>query len=173
MTDTPTIGLPPLRDDTPPVPTQGDLMAARAKNLLGLVSPVANLGMVPYAAPETRWVGVGAGFVFLGLAAWGWFSLVDWALQLGLVGHYAMVLLGLLHPLWPLAPAKAWVAFGTLLGHVMAYPIFGGLFYLVVSPIALIVRATSGDPLSRKAPPSESYWQEHEPPGRERYQRQF
>ncbi len=171
--DTKTIGLPPRPTDDAPGDAVPDLGRARVKNLLGLVSPVANLGMVPYAPPEERWVGLGGGFILCGLAAWGWWTDTAWGWQVGLGLHYALVLLGLLHPLWPIAPAKLWVGFGKLIGLVMEWPIFGGIYYLVVTPTALLVRLFSGDPLQRKAAPEESYWQEHVPPAKERYKRQF
>ena len=87
--------------------------------------------------------------------------------------HYALVLLGLLHPLWVEYPAKAWMAFGKAVGHVMSYPLFAILYYFAVTPTALLVRLFGKDPLRLKREDVESYWLPHEPPDHERYKRQF
>ncbi len=173
MTNANSAGLPPRQVDGVRTPGPGDMLRARMVNLLGLFTPIANLGMKPYADAETRWVGVGAGFIFLGGALWGYLTGRAWALQGGVAGHYVLVLIGLIHPMLILGPAKLWIEFGKLLGLIMQWPIFGGIYYLVVTPLALIVRATSGDPLRRKAPPEGSYWTEHTPPAKEQYERQF
>lgn len=68
-----------------------------------------------------------------------------------------------------LAPFNlAWMKFGILL-HKITNPIIMGLiFFLAVTPTALIMRALGKDPLRRKFDPSaESYWIERDPPGPE------
>jgi hypothetical protein len=166
------IGLPKPPEPGSKEPTAADLNRQRVRNLLGLVTPVANLGMLPYAPPEERWVGVGAGVIFCGLAVWGWATGTAWAWQFGLGAHSALVLLGLLNPLWPIGPARVWVLFGMGLGWFMQWPIFGGIYYLVVTPTAWLVRLFKGDPLEFDNPDG-SYWLDHVPPDKERYERQF
>ncbi|NQU70210.1 MAG: hypothetical protein HQ514_06650 [Rhodospirillales bacterium] len=63
---------------------------------------------------------------------------------------------------------RAWMKFGMLL-HKITNPIIMGLiFFLAVTPTALILRAMGKDPLRRKFDPSaQSYWIERDPPGPE------
>lgn len=63
---------------------------------------------------------------------------------------------------------RGWMKFGLLL-HKITNPIIMGLiFFLAVTPTALIMRAMGKDPLRRKFDPSaQSYWIEREPPGPE------
>jgi hypothetical protein len=163
----------PAAEEPRPAPTRAELARARLLNLLGLVSPVANLGLVRLAPPDLRWFGVGAGVVCAGVAVWAHLTgrpTVLWA-ALGL--HYALVLLGLAHPRLVEWPGRAWIAFGRLLGRVMIYPIFALIYYLAVTPTALAMRVCGKDPLRRRAPPEGSYWVKRKPVGRERYHRQF
>ena len=72
---------------------------------------------------------------------------------------------------WPglLAPLnKLWTRFGLLL-HKITNPIIMGLvFFLTVTPTALILKAMGKDPLRRKLDPAAvSYWIDREPPGPE------
>lgn len=165
------IGLPPLPEKRPP--TSKDLWLARGLNVFGLVSPAANLGMVRWCTPDVRWFGVGAGVICAVGIGWGSYRDVPWLVTGGWTVHYSLVLLGLLHPLWPAAVARAWNLFGVLIGKVMIYPMFALIYYGAVTPTALLVRLLAKDPLARNAPPGESYWTKHTSPEREQYERQF
>lgn len=149
------------------------LASARKLNLLGLVTPVANLGMIRTAPRDVRWFGVGAGVVLLALAAWAWHRGHAAVAVVALAAHAALVLAGLVNPRFPELPGRAWIRFGLLLGHVMSYPIFALLYWLAVTPMALLVRLFGSDPLRRRAPPAESYWIVREPAPKERFERQF
>ena len=63
---------------------------------------------------------------------------------------------------------RAWMKFGLLL-HKITNPIIMGLiFFLAVTPTALIMRALGKDPLRRKLDPSaKSYCIDRDPPGPE------
>jgi len=152
---------------------RSELGFARFLNVFGLVSPVANLGMLQVSPREMRWAGVVAGVLLWGLGAAGWAAHLPWAQRVGFGLHYALVALGLLHPRWPEVPFRWWTAFGRLLGEVIAIPIFTLLYFVAVTPLALVMRALGKDPLQRRAPPEESYWRDHRKPPRERFQRQF
>ena len=56
--------------------------------------------------------------------------------------------------------ARTWLKFGGLLGAVNSRIILGAIFYLVLTPIALLARLTSGDflHLKRRAGEDRSYW---------------
>ena len=61
---------------------------------------------------------------------------------------------------------RAWTGFSLLLNRITAPIITGLLFFLAVTPIALLFRATGKDPLRlRRDPGATSYWIPREPPG--------
>ena len=61
---------------------------------------------------------------------------------------------------------KGWTRFGLLLGAVVSPIALGVLFFLVITPIGLLMRLTGKDPLRLKFERSdESYWIRREPPG--------
>jgi hypothetical protein len=66
-----------------------------------------------------------------------------------------------------LAPLnRAWTKFGLLLHKVTNPVIMGLVFYVTVTPTALIMRALGKDPLRRKIDrAATSYWIQREPPG--------
>jgi hypothetical protein len=85
-----------------------------------------------------------------------------WALGVALV----FLLLTLL---WraPLAPLnKMWMKFGALLYVIVSPIVMALLFYLTVTPLALLMRVLGKDPLRlRRDPNAASYWIERTPPG--------
>jgi len=168
----PIIGLPP-REESRPEPTPSDLMGGRLLNGFGLISPVANIAMLQFAPRELRWMGFGAGVLLWAAGGWGMASGAVW-LNRGAFGlHYLLVLLGLLNPRWPEVVFRGWIRFGMLLGEVVAVPLFSLIYFLAVTPLALCMRIAGKDPLRRQAPPGESYWEDHETRGPERFHRQF
>jgi len=69
-----------------------------------------------------------------------------------------------------------WFRFGLLLHRVVNPLILGLLFYLTITPIALVVRLLGKDPLRLVMDPkAKSYWIERQPPGPtgDSMQRQF
>jgi hypothetical protein len=56
--------------------------------------------------------------------------------------------------------ARAWLAFGGALGAVNSRIILGAIFYLFLTPIALLARLTRGDflHLKKRAGADRSYW---------------
>lgn len=106
------------------------------------------------------------GFVFaIVFALIGAFPLVRldaprwWSLAIAL----AFALLGTLvpHILHPLN--RAWLAFGRLLHRIVSPLVMGAIFFLAVTPTALIMRLRGRDLLSlRRRPDLASYWIERE-----------
>ena len=172
MSDARPIGLP-SQEETLREPTSADMWKARGVNLFGLVSPASNLGMVFWSPAEIRWFGVGAGVIFALGIAYGSFADAPKIAIAAAILHYGFVLLGLLHPKLPELPARAWMAFGKAMGHFMSYPIFALLYYLAVTPTALLVRLLGKDPLGLRTPTADSYWVSKDPIDLERYKRQF
>ncbi|NQV83842.1 MAG: hypothetical protein HQ494_08490 [Rhodospirillales bacterium] len=63
---------------------------------------------------------------------------------------------------------RAWFLFGLGLHKVVNPMVMGLLFFLTVTPIALILRIQGKDPLRRRfEPDATSYWIERTPPGPE------
>jgi hypothetical protein len=59
-----------------------------------------------------------------------------------------------------------WFKFGMLLHHVVTPLVMGLLFFLTVTPVGLLMRATGKDPMRLKRDPSAaSYWIMRTPPG--------
>lgn len=109
------------------------------------------------------------GFVFsaffvivacLPLASGG--SVRAWAIAVaGLFFAVALIRPALLAPL-----NRAWTALGLLLHRIVSPVVLGALFYLVLTPTALIGRALGKDPLRlRRDRAAGSYWIERRPPG--------
>lgn len=95
-----------------------------------------------------------------------------WALVLSAL----FLLAGLFAPR-VLAPLnRAWTQLGLLLGRVMTPIVMGIIFFLVITPMALLGRLRGRDPLRlKKEPEAASYWIERQPPGPppESMERQF
>lgn len=110
------------------------------------------------------------GFVFAGVFTiitlvklWrGW---SDWGyLWLGLAVAFAVAAAAVPSILAPLN--RIWLKIGLALHKVMTPLIMGLLFFVVVTPIGLIMRATGKDILRLKRSPEEkSYWIDRTPPG--------
>ncbi|MDF1734382.1 MAG: SxtJ family membrane protein [Minwuia sp.] len=63
-----------------------------------------------------------------------------------------------------LAPLNlVWFRFGMLLGKVMTPIVMGLLYFVTITPIGLIMRATGKDPLRTKLEPeARTYWQKRD-----------
>ncbi len=99
------------------------------------------------------------------------FALVTGAVLAGLFGLLLPWLFGAAVPRWPwigagllvawglLAPAslnplyRGWMKFGALMGYINSRIILGLLFYVIVLPAGLVMRALGKDPLQRRHQP--------------------
>ncbi len=82
---------------------------------------------------------------------------------------------GLLHP-----PTVRWLYLGLTyatypIGWIVSHVVLAILFYLVMTPVGLLLRALGRDPLVKgPRPDQQSYWRRREPPSTlERYFRQY
>jgi hypothetical protein len=82
------------------------------------------------------------------------------------VAAVAMVILALAMPI-ALAPFnRIWYRFGMLLSKFAQPVVLGLMFFVTVTPIALIMRTTGKDPLRlRLKKDTDSYWVSRDPPG--------
>ena len=70
-----------------------------------------------------------------------------------------LVLLGVVWPRILYYPNKAWMTLAEGLSYVSTRIILAFVYFVVLTPIGVIKRMTGWDPLSRRAPSRESYWQ--------------
>jgi len=82
-----------------------------------------------------------------------------------------LILLGLLWPKILVWPNKLWMLLAEGLSFVTTRIILGLVFFLVVTPIGVVKRLTGWDPLSRRSPRGETYWQPY--PERQRDPRHY
>jgi hypothetical protein len=80
---------------------------------------------------------------------------------------------GLLAPA-ALAPLqKAWMALAVCLGFVMTRVLLTVLYYLVITPIGMVLRATGKDLIDRRRSDAASHWKDHAEPDEQGAYRQF
>jgi hypothetical protein len=103
--------------------------------------------------------------VFLIIALWPlvfggtlrWWSLIVSAL---------VMLVTIAAPSLLTVPNRLWLRFGLLLHRIVSPVVLGIMFYLVVMPMGLLMRAFGKDFLRlRRNDSAESYWIKREPPG--------
>jgi hypothetical protein len=130
-------------------------------------------------------------FGFIALAGFGllavlaWYELAIFAFGLGswreeVAGTLAVLgavalLTSLLFPRGNLPLYLALTVIAFPIGFVLSYVIMGTLFYLIIAPIGLMMRAFGRDPLNRAfLPGASSYWVDARPARpKESYFRQF
>ena len=94
-------------------------------------------------------------FLFGGTVRW-WSLAIAAAFLAG-----AVIRPGVLAPL-----NRLWTRFGLLLNRIVSPLVMGLLFFLVITPFALVMRITGKDLLRLKRDPeARSYWIPREPPG--------
>jgi hypothetical protein len=131
--------------------------------------------MAGLATAELRKFGltVGAAFVVLGGVSW-WRGHELPPRVLWILGG-ALFVPGLVAPALLRPVHRAWMAFAHVLGHVNTRIILSVLFYLVMTPVGLVMRLFR-DPLNRSMRDTQgSQWikREIEPLDPARYERQF
>jgi hypothetical protein len=109
---------------------------------------------------EERQFGVSVGLVLLAFGAYFfWRGRGPWWYGLpGGVGG-VLVFFGLAWPAALVHPNRAWMKFAEVLSFVSIRIILGALFFLVISPLGAWRRLRGWDPLLRRGPRRESYWQ--------------
>jgi hypothetical protein len=101
------------------------------------------------ANPE-RSFGISVGGVLCVIAA-----LLFWrhrVLRAGVIGAVGVVLLvcGLIYPPLLKYPSAAWWRFSRALGYVNARVLLSLIFFLILTPLAMVWRITGKDPLARR-----------------------
>lgn len=103
-------------------------------------------------------------FGLIAAAQW-YFNRPEWAFGLGCASA-AFLAAALIFPRI-LAPMNwGWTRFGLLLHKVTNPIILGAIFFLVCTPMGVVMRLFGFDPLRTKLDPSaDSYWIDRDPPG--------
>lgn len=84
---------------------------------------------------------------------WSW-PVWPWAL-LAILAFMAFVSPAALNPVY-----RIWMRFGLIMGSIISRIILGLVFFLVVTPIGLIMRATGRDPMNRQLDPEMASYRE-------------
>jgi hypothetical protein len=83
-----------------------------------------------------------------------------------LIAAAPFVLLALVHPRWLHPLNVGWMRFGAVLNTVVSPIVMGVVFFLIVTPMGLVMRALGKDLLRlRRDPAARSYWIDRTPPG--------
>ena len=112
---------------------------------------------------------------FAGIAAWIYFKHGAglWPTVLGtaavVIGLPGIAFPALLKPIY-----VGWMIAAFPIGWTVSHLLLGSIFYLVISPIGLLLRAFGRDPMNRKFDrEAKSYWIEHERADTARYFRMY
>lgn len=102
-------------------------------------------------------------FALVGLSPlWKHRPVRPWALALS--GLFLII--STLRPAWLHPLNQIWIQLGLLLGRVVNPIVMGLLFFIVVAPIAIILRLLGKDPLRLSLDATlQSYWIDRQPPG--------
>lgn len=122
-------------------------------------------GSADVVMPSERKFGLVFCAIFLALAAWGtWVK--DWSrttvLILGLAGAVFLVL-ALVAPAVLRPLNRAWFQLGLLLGRIVSPIVLGLMFFLLITPVAVVTRAFGRDVLGLKRRQTTSYWVDRPP----------
>lgn len=119
-----------------------------------------------HAPPSERKFGFLFAAVFCGLSIYTYYK--NWHL-LASAAYFAIACLLLLIALvMPgiLAPLnKAWFWLGQMMGKVVSPVVLGIIFFLLITPIAVLGRLFGRDELKLKESAQPSYWTDRTPPG--------
>jgi hypothetical protein len=104
---------------------------------------------------------VGGAFLLFGLLAL-WREHPTAAAALGAPG-VLLILGALLAPSWLAPVQRYWMAVGMVLGAFWSRVLLGLFYYVVVSPVGLVMRLVGRDPLDQRLRTGESYWRKRPP----------
>ena len=112
-----------------------------------------------HAPPTERSFGIGfAGFGVVAAAYCAWTARPSAAAGFALAG-VAMLACAYLAPRVLALPNRLWFRFGMILHRVMQPLVLGAMFYGIVAPIGLLMRASGADPLRLKRRREQTtYW---------------
>jgi hypothetical protein len=116
------------------------------------------VGDIKQGLPSNRSFGVLFFVVFSGLAGYFWFTGKSTLSIFFSFISVTFLFLGLMQSKW-LSPLNfLWMRFGALLGRVISPLVLGVIFFVLISPIALIIRLSGRDELHLTSIGKTSFW---------------
>ena len=109
--------------------------------------------------PSNRNFGVVFSIVFLIIAIWPILNQNEIRIW-SIIISFIFLILGLINSKFLSPLNKAWFKFGLILGSVIAPIVMGIVFFLVVTPTGLIMKALGKDLLGLKRNKNNTYWLE-------------
>ena len=109
--------------------------------------------------PSNRNFGIVFSIVFLIIAIWPILNQNEiriWSIIISLI----FLILGLINSKFLSPLNKAWFKFGLILGSIIAPIVMGIVYFLVVTPTGLIMKALGKDILALKRNKNNTYWLE-------------
>lgn len=70
-----------------------------------------------------------------------------------------LVICGLVFPRLLTVPRRYWMKLAEVMAYISSRIILGVIFFLVLTPIGLVKRATGWDPLERRSGSRDTFWQ--------------
>ncbi len=115
-------------------------------------------------AKKNRDFGFLFGFIFLLFSGYLYLKNASlFLITLILILGVGLFIIGILKPHF-LAPAsKAWYLLGELLGRVVSPIVLGIIFFLLITPVAIIGRLLGRDELALRRKSTNSYWIDRQP----------
>jgi len=116
--------------------------------------------------PSERKFGLLFTAIFFAMGGYGWFrsasdiSVYGWLGAALVVGLITLLAPHLLRPL-----NKAWFLLGQLMGKIVSPLVLGIIFFVLITPIALMTRLFGRDELRIKKQSIDSYWIQRDPVG--------
>lgn len=118
------------------------------------------------SSPSNRIFGFLFCGIFFGISAYAAFhnasafKIYGWLAAGAAVGLASVVAPNLLTPF-----NRVWMKFGELMGKVVSPLVLGIIFFVLITPVALISRLFCRDELRLKKANTNSYWNDRVPPG--------
>ncbi len=109
--------------------------------------------------PSNRNFGIVFSIVFLIIAIWPILNQNEIRIW-SIIISFIFLILGLINSKFLSPLNKAWFKFGLILGSVIAPIVMGIVFFLVVTPTGLIMKALGKDILGLKRNKNNTYWLE-------------
>ena len=116
--------------------------------------------------PSERIFGIVFVGIFLILAGYGWYKQFSntW-INVFLVLVFVFLLCTLIAPKLLRPLNKAWYKLGLFLGRFVSPIVLGILFFIVITPVAVVTRLAGRDTLRLRKQSTDSYWIDRKPPG--------
>jgi hypothetical protein len=107
--------------------------------------------------PSEKSFGILFGFIFLIISFWPLLSSNNirlWALIIGFI----FFIIAFLNPIILGPLSKIWIKFGEILGKIIAPAVMALVYFFILTPVSLVVRAFGKDLLRLKFSKKMTYW---------------